>query len=103
MEADHDNHDYSQQVSEIEEVEVCFAHFRQCSNGDGTHDQGSERPGEYQRGTPDANRWGVARPDLGVKVGWVENGNDHSKLGWEAVEGWYPGDVQEPMYNHQDE
>ena len=97
MKAYDNDHKNSQQVGEVEEVEVRLAHFRQGRDGDGAHDKGGEGATEDQRGAPNADTWGVARPDLCVKVGWIENGNDHSKLSRKTVEGRYPWDIQASM------
>lgn len=55
MKAYDNDHKNSQQVGEVEEVEVRLAHFRQGRDGDGAHDKGGEGATEDQRGAPNAD------------------------------------------------
>ena len=55
MKAYDNDHKDSQQVGEVEEVEVRLAYFRQGRDGDGAHDKGSRGAAEDHRGAPNAD------------------------------------------------
>ena len=64
VQADDDDHEDTEEMGEVEKVEVACAHSRQGGDGQGEHDESSEAASEDERGAPDSQGRIVTRPGL---------------------------------------